>query len=208
MFESGKLDELFATTEASGFTVLSAYSLGARCVYGNKPVTSPEDLKGMKIRVMQSDTMIKMMDTMGGIGTAMAQGDVYSAIQAGTLDGAENNIITYTDLLQYEVAPYYSLTNHLMIPDELIINTKLFEGMSAEDQAAFKKAAAESVPYMFDLAAELRQTYFDKCENELGVTITEVDVAPFQEKMADFINDVANRSDMTKAVYEAIKSER
>ena len=80
--------------------------------------------------------------------------------------------------------------------------------MSAEDQAAFKKAAAESVPYMFDLAAELRQTYFDKCENELGVTITEVDVAPFQEKMADFINDVANRSDMTKAVYEAIKSER
>lgn len=208
VFESGKLDELFATTEASGFTVLSAYSLGARCVYGNKPVTSPEDLKGMKIRVMQSDTMIKMMDTMGGIGTAMAQGDVYSAIQAGTLDGAENNIITYTDLLQYEVAPYYSLTNHLMIPDELIINTKLFEGMSAEDQAAFKKAAAESVPYMFDLAAELRQTYFDKCENELGVTITEVDVAPFQEKMADFINDVANRSDMTKAVYEAIKSER
>ena len=82
VFQSGALDELYATTESSGFTVLAAYSLGPRCVYGKKPVTSPADLAGMKIRVMQSDTMIKMMDTMGGIGTAMAQGDVYSAIQA------------------------------------------------------------------------------------------------------------------------------
>ena len=208
LFQSGKLDDLFATTEASGFTVLSAYSLGARCVYAKKPVTTPEDLAGMKIRVMQSDTMIKMMDLLGATATPMAQGDVYSAIQSGTLDGAENNIITYTDLLQYEVAPYYSITNHLMIPDELIINTDLMKTMSDADQAALKKVATESVDTMFTLAAELRDTYFEKCKTELGVTVTEVDVAPFQEKCKPLIDEIAGRSDMTKAVYQAIQDVR
>lgn len=208
LFQSGKLDELFATTSNNDFVVLAAYSLGPRCVYAKKPVTTPEELAGMKIRVMQSDTMIQMMNNMGGVGTAMAQGDVYSAIQAGTLDGAENNIITYTDLLQYEVAPYYSLTNHLMIPDELIINANLFSTMSAEDQEALKKLATESVETMFTLADNLRESYFEKCKNEFGVTVTEVDVAPFQEKMKSFIEEVANRSDMTKAVYAEIQALR
>ncbi|EKN3735370.1 TRAP transporter substrate-binding protein DctP [Yersinia enterocolitica] len=67
-------------------------------------ITSPEDMKGKKIRVMQSDTMIKMLDCMGGTGVPMGQGDFYSAIQQGVLDGAENNEITYSDLKQYEVA--------------------------------------------------------------------------------------------------------
>lgn len=208
VFQSGALDELYATTESSGFTVLAAYSLGPRCVYGKKPVTSPADLAGMKIRVMQSDTMVQMMNKMGGVGTPMGQGDVYSAIQAGTLDGAENNIITYTDLKQYEVAPYFSETNHLMIPDELIINTNLLKGMSEADQKALKEVATESVNTMFTLSAQLRDEYYAKCENELGVTVTKVDIAPFQENLKDFIQEVANRSDMTKAIYTAIQEQR
>ena len=132
VFESGKLDDLFATTRDHGFVVLSAYSLGARNLYTrDKAVTTPEELAGMKIRVMGSDTCIAV---------AMAQGDVYSAIQTGTLDGAENNIITYVDLVQYEVAPYYNRTGHLMIPDELCINAKVFDSMSAEDQEASRSA--------------------------------------------------------------------
>ena len=114
VFVSGKLDELYATAADHGFEVLAAYSLGARNLYTKeKPVTNPEELSGMKIRVMGSDTCIAMMNNMGGVGLAMAQGDVYSAIQTGTLDGAENNIITYVDLVQYEVAPYYNYTGHL-----------------------------------------------------------------------------------------------
>ena len=145
VFESGKLDDLFATTRDHGFVVLSAYSLGARNLYTrDKAVTTPEELAGMKIRVMGSDTCIAMMNAMGGVGVAMAQGDVYSAIQTGTLDGAENNIITYVDLVQYEVAPYYNRTGHLMIPDELCINAKVFDSMSAEDQEALKKCATSA----------------------------------------------------------------
>ena len=208
LFASGELDELFSTTADSGFNVLCAYSLGSRSVYTRDgAITSPEDLAGLKIRVMQSDTMIQMINYMGGVGTAMGQGDVYSAIQSGMLDGAENNIITYTDLLQYEVAPYYSYTNHLMVPDLLCISSTVFSGMSAEDQEAFKKVATDSVGLMFDLAEELRAEYRATCEG-YGVTFTDVDITPFQENMAPFIEEIAARSEMTTAIYETIKSLR
>lgn len=210
VFESGKLTDLYAETEAQGFVVLSNYSLGARNLYTReKAVTTPADCAGMKIRVMGSDTCIKMMNCMTGgtDGVAMAQGDVYSAIQTGTLDGAENNIITYVDLVQYEVAPYYNLTGHLMIPDELCIANDVLAAMSEEDQAALKDICNQSIAYMFNLCAELRADYEAKAI-ENGVTITEADVPAFQEACADLINDVANRNDMTKAVYDIILSER
>jgi tripartite ATP-independent transporter DctP family solute receptor len=206
VFESGKLDALYETTKAHGFTVLCAYSLGARNLYTrDKAVTTPAELSGMKIRVMGSETCINMMNAMGGVGIAMAQGDVYSAIQTGTLDGAENNIITYTDLVQYEVAPYYNFSGHLMIPDELCIANDVLASMSEEDQAAFKQICNESIAYMFNLCAELRADYEAKAL-EQGVTISEADVPAFQAACASLITDVANRNDMTKSVYEAILS--
>ncbi len=210
VFESGKLADLYAETEAQGFTILANYSLGARNLYTSEKigaVTTPEQAAGLKIRVMGSDTCIKMMGLMTGgtDGVAMAQGDVYSAIQTGTLDGAENNIITYVDLVQYEVAPYYNLTGHLMIPDELCIANDVLASMSEEDQAAFKQICNESIAYMFNLCAELRSDYEAKAV-EQGVTISEADVPAFQAACADLITDVANRNDMTKSVYEAILS--
>ena len=208
VFESGKLADLYATTEQHGFTVLCAYSLGARNLYTRDgAVSTPDDLKGMKIRVMGSETCINMLNAMGGVGIAMAQGDVYSAIQTGTLDGAENNIITYVDLVQYEVAPYYNLSGHLMIPDQLVIANGVLESMSAEDQEILKEICAESIPYCFQKCADLRADYQGVAE-EKGVTFTECDVPAFQALCADLINDVANRNDMTKAAYEAIVSER
>ncbi len=208
LFASGKLDTLFATTEDAGFKVLAAYSLGARNLYGTEGLVNPQELSGKKIRVMQSDTMIQMINTMGGVGTPMGQGDVYSAIQSGTLDGAENNIITYVDLLQYEVAPHYTESGHLMVPDLLIINTKVFEAMSAEDQAAMMEIAQASVEIMFDYAEDLRETYYKKAQDELGVTIHTIDITPFQNNMKPFIEEVANKSEMSKEVYEAILATR
>lgn len=204
LFESDALDEFFAMTKDQGFEILAVYSLGARNVYSTKPVTSPADLSGKKIRVMQSDTMIKMMECLGGIGTPMAQGDVYTAIQTGTIDGAENNIITYVDLVQYEVAKEYSLTNHLMIPDMMVISNKVLEGMSAEDQEALKSLAKESVTNAFEKCASLRDGYFEKAEKELGVTVNEVDIKPFQEACKSLIDEIAQRNANTKAAYSAI----
>jgi len=208
VFESGKLDELYATTEQYGFTVLAAYSLGARNLYTAKaPVTTPEELSGMKIRVMGSETCINMMNAMGGVGVEMPQGDVYSAIQTGTLDGAENNIITYVDLVQYEVAPYYNYTGHLMIPDELCIANDVLAAMSEEDQAALRKCASESIAYMFSLCDELRSDYEAKAI-EQGVTFSEADVPAFQALCADLIQQVAGRNELTQSVYDAILSLR
>ena len=208
VFESGKLDPLYETTKAHGFTVLCAYSLGARNLYTrDHAVTTPAELAGMKIRVMGSETCINMMNAMGGVGIAMAQGDVYSAIQTGTLDGAENNIITYTDLVQYEVAPYYNFSGHLMIPDQLVIANGVLESMSAEDQEILKEICAESIPYCFQKCADLRGEYQAKAADK-GVIFSECDVPAFQALCQDLIMDVANRNDMTKAAYEAIVSER
>ena len=208
VFESGKLEPLYDTTKAHGFTVLCTYSLGARNLYTRDgAVAAPTDLAGMKIRVMLSDSCFAAMKAMGGISIAMAQGDVYSAIQSGILDGAENDIITYTELALYKVAPYYNLSGHLMIPDHLVIANGVLEAMSAEDQAILKEICAESIPYCFQKCADLRADYQGVAE-ENGVTFTECDVPAFQALCADLINDVANRSDMTKAAYEAIVSER
>ena len=205
---SGDLDPLFATTQAAGFYVLTAYNLGPRNVYTRDGVIStPEDLAGLSIRVMQSDTMVQMMNLMGGIGTPMGQGDVYTAIQTGILDGAENNIITYLDLLQFEVAPYYSETNHLMIPDLVIINNNVLASMSEADQAALRRLARESTEYMFAAAEALRDEYRQRLIS-YGVTFHAVDIAPFQERLADFIQEVAGRSEMSQQVFEIIQSHR
>lgn len=210
VFESGDpaLAALYATTEEHGFTVLCTYSLGARNLYTRDgPVTNPDELKGLKIRVMGSDTCLNMMNAMGGVGVAMAQGDVYSAIQTKTLDGAENNIITYVDLLQYEVAPYYNYSGHLLLPDELVISNMVLENMSEEDQAALRKVCEESMPYCFDLCEELRSDYQAKAE-EMGVTFSEADIPAFQALCQDLILENAAKSDVTQGMYDLIVSLR
>ena len=204
LFESDSLKDLFATTESKGFDVVSAYSLGARSVYSTVPVKTPADLKGKKIRVMQSNTMVKMLNLMGGIGTAMSQGDVYSAVQAHTIDGAENNIITFTELKHYEVCKYYSFTNHLMIPDLLVINHSVYKNMPQKDQAIFNNLAKESVENMFSLMDE--ETAKCKKEDEAhGVKFNSVDITPFKENCKPLINECANRDASTKKIYADVQ---
>ena len=212
VFESGDpaLAALYATTEEHGFVVLCTYSLGARNLYTRDgPVTTPEELKGLKIRVIGSETCINMMKCMtsGTDGVGMAQGDVYSAIQTGVLDGAENNIITYVDLLQYEGAPYYNYTGHLLLPDELVISKQILDKMSAEDQAALRKVCEESMPYCYALCDELRSDYQAKAE-EKGVTFSEADIPAFQALCQDLIQNVAKRDEVTQGMYDLILSLR
>ena len=210
VFESGDpaLAALYATTEEHGFVVLCTYSLGARNLYTRDgPVTTPEQLAGLKIRVIGSDTCINMMNAMGGVGQGMPQGDVYSAIQTKVLDGAENNIITYVDLVQYEVAPYYNYTGHLLLPDELVISKQVLDKMSPEDQAALRKVCEESMPYCYALCDELRADYQAKAE-EKGVTFSEADIPAFQALCQDLIQDVAGRTPVTKGMYDLIVSLR
>ena len=151
VFLSGVLDPLFESTASSGFEVIGAFTAGARCLYTDKPMTKPEDLKGYKFRVMQSDTMKKMVDYMGGVGTPMEQGEVYTAVQQGVIEGGENNEVTYVDLKHYEIAPYFSYTNHLMVPDLIIINEDLYKGMTPENRKIFDDLMHKTIENEFKI---------------------------------------------------------
>lgn len=205
VFTSGMLDELFASTNKFGFEVLTAYTAGARSMYTKKgPINTIEDMKGEKIRVMQSDTMIKMLSCMGGTGVAMGQGEVYSAIQQGVLDGAENNEITYSDLKQYEVAPYFSSTRHLMVPDLVVISTDFLSSMPKADRDILVNLAKESTKIEFELwnkqISEAKAIAQSK-----GAKFNDVDIKPFQEScksLQDSLIETPAQKELFKQITE------
>ncbi|TNV19607.1 TRAP transporter substrate-binding protein [Buttiauxella sp. B2] len=204
VFTSGVLDSLFASTKGTGFEVVTAYTAGARSIYTKgAAVTSPENMKGKKIRVMQSDTMIKMLDCMGGTGVPMGQGEVYSAIQQGVLDGAENNEITYADLKQYEVAPYFSTTRHVMVADLLVANESFLAKMTDSDRDLFRKLAKESTQTQFELWDQALDGA-RKVAKDNGAVFTDVDIKPFQERCKPLQSAMLTTPEQ-KTLYEKIR---
>ena len=204
VFLSDVLEPLFKSVSSSGFEVIGAFTAGARCLYTNKPMMKPEDLKGYKFRVMQSDTMKKMVDYMGGIGTPMGQGEVYTAVQQGVIEGGENNEVTYVDLKHYEIAPYFSYTNHLMVPDLIIINEKLYTGMTSENRKIFDSLMKQTIENEFEVWNENVEAA-KKIAIENGAKFIEVDIKPFQERVKPLQEEVANSSELTKEIYAKVR---
>lgn len=204
VFLSDVLEPLFKSVSSSGFEVIGAFTAGARCLYTDKPMMKPEDLKGYKFRVMQSDTMKKMVDYMGGIGTPMGQGEVYTAVQQGVIEGGENNEVTYVDLKHYEIAPYFSYTNHLMVPDLIIINEKLYNGMSSENRKIFDDLMKQTIENEFEVWNENVEVA-KKIAIENGAKFIEVDIKPFQERVKPLQEEVANSSELTKDIYAKVR---
>ena len=204
VFLSDVLEPLFKSVSSSGFEVIGAFTAGARCLYTDKPMMKPEDLKGYKFRVMQSDTMKKMIDYMGGIGTPMGQGEVYTAVQQGVIEGGENNEVTYVDLKHYEIAPYFSYTNHLMVPDLIIINEKLYNGMSSENRKIFDDLMKQTIENEFEVWTENVEAA-QKIAIENGAKFIEVDIKPFQERVKPLQEEVANSSELTKEIYAKVR---
>ena len=167
-------DEILAAFEPYGVVGLAFYDGGARSFYtSNKQITSVADLKGMKLRTMQSDIFVDMMGAFGATATPMPYGEVYSAIETGVVDGAENNFPSYDTAKHSEVAKFYTLDEHLIVPEVLVISKIVWDGISPEDQAIIKAAAKESVAKQYELwdakVAESR-----KIVEESGSTIVEV----------------------------------
>jgi len=140
--------ELLASLEPFGFIGLGWFEAGARSFYNSKkPVYAPADLKGMKIRVQESELMLGLVRSFGAIPTPMPYGEVYSGLQTGVVDGAENNPPSYYSASHYEVAKYYTLDEHTMVP-EIIIGSKISLGrLSKADQDLIKKAAMDAIDY-------------------------------------------------------------
>jgi len=199
--------DLYGSMAAKKLQVLTAYHGGVRNVYTKAgPVKVPADLKGQKIRVIGSDTNVAMMKLMGGVGTPMAQGEVYTAIQSGVLDGAENNELVFADMAHSEIAPFYSYTKHLMMPDMLITNPATMKSMSAANRAIFDTLLAKSV------TTEL--TLFDKAvigaktkAQAAGAKFSEADVEAFRTAVKPLYAEKL-KTDVTKAIYAKIEAAR
>lgn len=164
-----------------GLTGLCFYDAGARSFYSTKKaIRSPADLKGMKIRVQKSEMAIRMIDAMGGSPTPIDWGELYTALQQGVVDGAENNRPSFQLSQHYETCKYYCLDEHLRQPDVLIINTGVWESLSKQQQQWMNVALQKSVSFQRRKWQETAQKAIEVVKKS-GVTVIQPDKSKFRE---------------------------
>jgi len=179
-------EEFLASLEPANFVGLAWYDSGARNFYNSKKeIKSVADLKGMKIRVQESKLMMGLVSALGAVPTPMPFGEVYSALQTGVIDGAENNWPSYFSTSHYEVAKYFTLDGHTRVPEILIASKISMDKLSKEDQEIIKQAAKDSMPYQIKLWKEFEKVSEEKVR-AAGSIITELTpeaVVEFQNAM-------------------------
>lgn len=191
--------------EDNGFVGLTYFDSGARSFYNTiKPIYTVADLSGMKIRVQESDLMMGLVEALGATPTPMSYGDVYSALQTGVIDGAENNWPSYDSSNHYEVAKYYSVDQHTRVPEMLIASKTTMDKLSAADQEIIKKAAKDCQSTQIAAWAE----YAKKSEQKVrdaGCMINDInDQAEFAKAMEPLYQKMLNAEG--KAWVEKIKA--
>lgn len=198
--------EILAAFEPHGFVGLAYYDGGSRSFYNNqKPITSMADLSGMKVRVMQSDVFVDMMSALGANATPMPYGEVYSSIQTGVIDGAENNWPSYESSGHFEVAKYYTLDQHLIVPEILVMSKLSWDKLSSEDQVLVREAALASVPVNRELWAAREKDSEAKVRAAGVEIIDDIDKTPFIEAMVPVYEKHAS-SPKLKSLVERIQA--
>jgi tripartite ATP-independent transporter DctP family solute receptor len=145
-------DDMLASIYGDGFIGLGWFDGGARSFYNSvRPITKLEDIEGLKFRVMQNEMFIDMCEALGAVATPMPYGEVYSAIQTGVIDGAENNWPSYDTSSHFEVAKYYTLDEHLRVPEILVASKAIEDKVTAEELEMIKEAAKEAQSYQIGL---------------------------------------------------------
>ncbi|WP_022942297.1 TRAP transporter substrate-binding protein [Psychromonas hadalis] len=198
-------EEILASSRDSGFIGLTYYDAGARSFYASKPINTPADLKGLKIRVQPSPSAIAMVNALGGSPTPLAYGELYTALQQGVVDAAENNIPSFSLSRHSEVSKYYSLDEHTMVPDVLVISNTAYDGLSDEHRAALKLAATHSMELMKKLWAKSEATEREKAE-KLGVTFIEPNKAAFIKAVQPMYQEIAKSNPELNKIIERIKA--
>ena len=171
--------------KAKGIVPLGWYGAGARSFYNSvRPINAPTDVEGLKVRVMSNDLFVKMIEAMDGNATPMAFAEVYQSLKTGVVDGAENNPPSYESTNHFEVAKYYSMSEHLIIPECLCMSLKTWEKLTPEQQEAVLAAGKASAEHQRELWAE-RETASLEIVKEGGTEMNTIeDKAPFQDAMA------------------------
>ncbi|MER8572417.1 TRAP transporter substrate-binding protein [Mesorhizobium sp. M1338] len=200
-------DEILKAFETHDLVGLAFYDSGARSFYNTKKdVTSMADMKGMKFRVIQSDVFVDMVNALGANATPMAYGEVYSALQTGVIDGAENNWPSFESAKHYEVAKHYTMDQHQIVPEVLVMSKASWDKLAPEDQAIVRQAAKDSVVKMRELWDAQEKKSRDIVE-KAGVKVSEIDKQPLIDAMKPVydkylstpeLKDLASRIQATK----------
>jgi tripartite ATP-independent transporter DctP family solute receptor len=203
--EVGKIFEAAMTAE--GIVPLAWYDSGSRSFYNSKrPIMSPADVAGLKMRVMNNDLFVNMVAQLGGNATPMAFGEVYQSLKTGVIDGAENNYPSFEATGHFEVAGYYSITEHLIIPECLCVATAAWEKLDAETQEAIRTAARNSAATQRELWSAREAESRAKVE-AAGAKINAVEnKVAFQELMAPIYEAFIAENPDLAPVIEAIQT--
>lgn len=177
------------------------YDAGSRSFYTkDRPINSPEDLDGLKVRVMNSQTAMQMVKALGGAPTPISFGELYTALQQGVVDGAENNPPSFYTSRHYEVCKYYSIDEHSTVPDVMLIGTNTWERLTAQEQTWLQEAADASVGYQREVWAASEQEALDAVK-AAGVQINYPDKSPFAAR----VEDIYERYKDDPEIYELIQ---
>jgi tripartite ATP-independent transporter DctP family solute receptor len=192
-------EEILKSCEDQGFIGLAFYDSGARSLYAKKPIRTVADVKGMKVRVQQSDLWVALVGAMGGNATPMPFGEVYTGLKTGLLDAAENNIPSYDSVKHYESAKYYSKTEHSMAPEMLLMSKVVWDKLPKADQDLFRAAAKESVAFQRKKWDE-QETKSLAAVKAGGAEIIDVDKKSFQAVMGPVYDKFMTTPDLKRLV--------
>lgn len=183
--------DLLAAGETKRLKGLCYYDAGARSFYADKEIHTPADLKGMKIRVMNSVMAMKMIDAMGGSATPISWGELYTSLDQGVVDAAENNPPSFQTSRHYEICNHYILDEHVRLPDMLIISTRVWNKLTSEFRQILQESVDESVKFQRKLWIEAREKALNEVQ-AAGVKVSYPDKAPFQEAVMPIWKEFEN----------------
>jgi tripartite ATP-independent transporter DctP family solute receptor len=191
-FQSELGKDLLRSTEKFWLRGLCYYDAGSRSFYTKqRPILTPDDLNGLKIRTQESPTSVKLVNTLGGSATPIAWGELYTALQQGVVDGAENNPPSFYSSRHYEVCKYYSLDEHTSVPDVLLISTIIWDDLTPQEQIWLQEAADESYLFQKELWLEATEEALEEIK-KAGVNIYYPDKTLFEKKVEPLIKEFSS----------------
>jgi tripartite ATP-independent transporter DctP family solute receptor len=199
-------EEILGSFEPHGFVGLAFYDSGARSVYNvSRPVRTPADMQGLRIRVQQSELMVDMMRALGAEPVELPYGQVLTGLSTKLIDGAENNWPSYVSTEHYTAARYYTLTEHTMGPEVLVMSQRAWQSLSPEDQAVFHAAARESSQFMRRQWRDWETRSREQAERAGNTIVADIDKAPFQAAMAAVYDKALQGQPKLRELVERIR---
>ncbi len=196
-------DRILAAFEKSGFVGLVFWEAGSQSLYAKKPIRNLSDLKGMRLSVPQSDLWLNLVQVLGAIPTTPTTG-IHTALKGNQLDAAEGTLAAYEASRLFEVAPFYSSTQHIMAPDVLVFSKKIWDTLTQDEQKLVRESVRETLPYYVDLWSKKEAIARDNARKAGATFVDDVNRAEFSAAMKPVWDKLANRPELKEMLQEIV----